>query len=90
MEDFSVGWGSDVFTVSAGSFKRLNSRTHLKYQCKKVKTGQSGVVTAMFDFKNHSFWLKISNSKLDTTSDNIAFNLVMGNFSRGVSVVPPR
>ena len=85
VEDFSMGWGSDTFTLPAGAFKRIG-KTQPKFQCKKAKSNEGGVIDAILNFKTNSFQIKLTDTKLDTASDTIPFNLVMGNFSEGVSV----
>ena len=84
IEDVSVGWGDAAFTVPAGTFK-CTSKTRPRYSCTKANTA-GGVVDGLFDFKTGTFWVKISKATLDAKSDNVAFNLVMGAFSEGVSV----
>jgi hypothetical protein len=85
IEDVVVGWGSQTFTVPAGSFYKT-SKSQPKYKCKKTKTSQGGVVESYFDFKAGTFWVKIRGTKLDTGTDNTAFNIAMSSFSEGVSV----
>jgi hypothetical protein len=85
LENVSVGWGDAAFTVPAGTFKRT-SKTQPKYSCTKAKALNGGIVDCVFDFKAGTFWVKVSKAALDTKSDNVAFNLVMGAFSQGVSV----
>jgi hypothetical protein len=85
LETVSVGWGSAAFNVPAGTFKRA-SKTQPKYSCTKAKALNGGIVDGLFDFKAGTFWIKVSKAALDTNSDNVAFNLVMGVFSQGVSV----
>jgi hypothetical protein len=83
-EDTSIGWGNSAFTIPAGTFKRTSKNTP-KYSCTKFNSGGS-IVDGLFDFKSGAFWVKISNATLDPKSDRVAFNLVMGAFSEGVSI----
>ena len=85
IENVSIGWGDSAFTIPAGTFKRA-SKTQPKYSCTKAKALNGGIVDGLFDFKAGTFWIKVSKAALDTKSDKVAFNLVMGVFSQGVSV----
>ena len=85
IENVSVGWGDAAFTIPAGTFKRT-SKTQPRYSCTKAKALNGGIVDGLFDFKAGTFWIKVSKAALDTKSDKVAFNLVMGVFSQGVSV----
>jgi len=84
LENVSIGWGDAAFTIPAGTFKRT-SKTQPKYSCTKANVN-GGIVDCAFDFKAGAFWIKLSKAALDTTSDKVAFNLVMGDFSQGISV----
>lgn len=84
-EDVVIGWNNQTFTIPAGSFAKI-SKKQPKYKCKKIKTAQGGIIDAYFDFKAGTFAIKIKGTKLDSSTNNTAFNIAMSDFSEGVMV----
>ena len=71
-----IGFGSDSFTIPAGSFVLIKDN---KYKCSKIDV-TDGLVTALMDFDKCKFKVLVKNATLTTTTGTADFRVAFAAF----------
>ena len=77
-QDVNIVWGSQTFTVPAGSF--VAGKGH-SYKCSKVTAAEGGLIAATIDLDKCTFAVSISKTDLVVASGEVVFGLVFADFN---------
>ena len=84
-QDVNIVWGSQTFTVPAGSFEPGKGHS---YKCSKI-VDPNGIVTAAIDFDKCTFTVSIAKANISAVHGDVAFGLLFGDFNEADSYTLP-
>jgi hypothetical protein len=82
VEVVTITWGTQTFTIPAGSFQSKNNT----FTCRNVEVAEGGIVSAKFDFIKCSFTIAIKKAAIQSKSGTVNFGIAFGSFNESVEV----